>query len=602
LQAPPGFKSAKARMKFFIAAGLIATAVMALQALLQVWVASRFPAGGEPAWAVRLENVHAESAVVWRGPSDAKAGSNGDLWYVAGQISSGFEATDNRENNRLVRMTEQGPATIFTLAPGAAWLLPQGETLWIFASDGVSQYDGKTAKQVPAKQLTDSSSQPFLLDGRPAAVQEQAGARRVVALEEGQWVEKAQLFLGDPKDAPAANRIKVLEIGDQPFVFCPKGDTLYCHAGFPGKDARFPADWETVGPAGDLWAVAANEGRPEAFIVKMEKDQLPVEIVGYRREGATESAAGHVTPVSATPGDRAARPAALWKPDFSRRSPFPLRELGAASDPAGGCRVVYQALQWTVNVVQLQGEKTISARRYGDLNPADRPRAMLLMLPWLVSGALSIALAAILSAIMKIYRTDGFSGIGPAAVSLRRGMISGPIPATEGPGPVAPAQAASLTRRALALLLDSALVFGPLVLGMLGLFWILPGIEDRPDSRGATWLVPLLFGGALWAAGMFLVLCYTLGRWGRTPGKWAMGIRVLGMELAPCGFGRALLRSLLLIVDGLLFMDGFLNFSFGALLIACTVNRQRVGDMAARTLVVQEPAQPAPARSLDAPV
>ncbi len=587
--------------------------------LLQVWVSSRVPAAGEPDWAVRLENVHAESAAVWRGPSDAKPVSNGDLWYVAGQISNGLEATDNRENNRLVHLTGQGPATVFTLAPGAAWLLPQGDTLWIFASDGVSQYDGKTAKQVPAKQLPESSSQPFLLDGRPAAVQEEGGQRRVMALEEGQWVEKAQLFLGDPKDAPAADRIKVIEIGGQPCVFCPKGDTLYYHAGFPGKDARFPADWETVGPIGDLWAVAANEGRLEAFTVKTDKDRIPVEIVGFWREGATEDAAEHAAPASAAQGP----PAASWKPAFSRVSPFPLRALGAASDPAGGCRLVYQALPWTVNVVQLQGEKTISARRYGDMNPADRPRAMLLMLPWAASGVLSIALAAILSGLMKVCRTEGFSGIGPSAASLGRGaaaLISGPIPSAansgqsastggSGPGPSTtnsgqggPAQSASLTRRALALLLDTALVFGPLAAGMFGMFWILPGIEDRPDSPGLAYLVPLLIGGVLWAGAMFLILCYTLGRWGRTPGKWAMGIRVLGAELAPCGFARALLRSLLLIVDGLLFMDGFLNFSFGALLIACTLNRQRVGDMAARTIVVREPARPAPVRSLDARV
>jgi uncharacterized RDD family membrane protein YckC len=46
-------------------------------------------------------------------------------------------------------------------------------------------------------------------------------------------------------------------------------------------------------------------------------------------------------------------------------------------------------------------------------------------------------------------------------------------------------------------------------------------------------------------------------------------------------------------VDGFLFMGGFLNFSFGALVIACTANRQRIGDMAARTIVVCETAHPA---------
>ena len=378
------------------------------------------------------------------------------------------------------------------------------------------------------------------------------------------------MFFGDAKDAPAANRIKVLEIGAQPCVFCPKGDTLYCHAGFPGKEARFPADWETVGPVGELWAVAENEGRPEAFTFKAEKDRISVEIVGLARYETEGPAAGSAA--AGSPG----KPAALWKQTFSRVSPFPLRTLGAASDAAGGCRVAYQALQWTVNVVQLEGEKVISARRYGDMNPADRSAALLGMLPWVASGALSVALAFVLSGIMKVYRTDSFSGPGGWSAAC-----------------------ASLTRRALALLLDAALVLGPLVAGLFGLFWILPGIEDQPDPRGVTYLTPLLFGGALWAVAAFLIFCYTLGRWGRTPGKWAMGIRVLGMELAPCGFGRALLRSLLLIVDGFLFVDGFLNFSFGALVIACTANRQRIGDMAARTIVIREPARPPPVQSLD---
>jgi len=540
VQPPPGFKSPEARKKFFITAGLAAVAVVALQVLLRVWLSSRLLPAGEPQWAVRLENVHAESAAVWRG----------DLWYVAGEITGGLEGPENRENNRLVHLTEQGPTTVFTLAPGPAWLLANGDTLWIFASDGVSQYDGKTAQQVPAKALSEPASQPFLLDGLPAAVQEEAGERRVVALENGQWVAKAQLFLGDAKDAPAANLLKVLQVkGAQLYVFCPKGDTLYCHEGFPGKDARFPADWETVGPVGELWAVAANEGEPEVFTIKMGKDQPSVEIVGFER------------------------PTTGWKPAFSRVSPLPLRTFGAATDSAGGCRVAYQALQWTLNVVQLKGEKMISARRYGDMSPADRARALLMRLPSVASGALSVALAVVLSGIMKVYRTESFSG----------------------PGGSAPW--ASLTRRALALLLDAALVVGPLVAGMVGLLWTLPGIEDQPDSRGIIYLTPLLFGGALWAVAAFFILCYTLGRWGRTPGKWAMGIRVLGMELAPCGFARALLRSLLLLVDGFVFVDGFLNFAFGALVIACTANRQRIGDMAARTIVVRETAHPAPVQS-----
>jgi uncharacterized RDD family membrane protein YckC len=60
-----------------------------------------------------------------------------------------------------------------------------------------------------------------------------------------------------------------------------------------------------------------------------------------------------------------------------------------------------------------------------------------------------------------------------------------------------------------------------------------------------------------------------------------MGIRVLGTDLHPCGFGRALVRNLLK------FIDGFFNFMVGILLSALSENWQRLGDMAARTVVVR---------------
>ena len=87
-------------------------------------------------------------------------------------------------------------------------------------------------------------------------------------------------------------------------------------------------------------------------------------------------------------------------------------------------------------------------------------------------------------------------------------------------------------------------------------------------------------GAFLCALLVLLAFSYFEGRSGRTPGKWLLGIRVLGTDLQPCGFGRALLRNMLS------FVDGFFSFLVGALLVALTENWQRLGDMAARTIVV----------------
>jgi uncharacterized RDD family membrane protein YckC len=84
----------------------------------------------------------------------------------------------------------------------------------------------------------------------------------------------------------------------------------------------------------------------------------------------------------------------------------------------------------------------------------------------------------------------------------------------------------------------------------------------------------------LWALLVLLVFSYLEGRYGKTPGKWLLGIRVLGTDLRPCGFGRAFVRNLLTLADG------FFSFMVGALLVALTENWQRLGDLAARTIVV----------------
>jgi uncharacterized RDD family membrane protein YckC len=56
----------------------------------------------------------------------------------------------------------------------------------------------------------------------------------------------------------------------------------------------------------------------------------------------------------------------------------------------------------------------------------------------------------------------------------------------------------------------------------------------------------------------------------------------VGADLRPCGFGRALLRNFLKMVDG------FFNFMVGMLIVTFTREWQRVGDMAARTIVIRK--------------
>lgn len=94
------------------------------------------------------------------------------------------------------------------------------------------------------------------------------------------------------------------------------------------------------------------------------------------------------------------------------------------------------------------------------------------------------------------------------------------------------------------------------------------------------WLLPAAFE-AMWQ--------------GQTPGKRAMGLRVLNDDGSPLRWPGALTRNLLRAAD-------FLPLAYGVGLLAMLANRdfKRLGDLAAATVVVYEPEKRAPARQIAA--
>jgi uncharacterized RDD family membrane protein YckC len=70
---------------------------------------------------------------------------------------------------------------------------------------------------------------------------------------------------------------------------------------------------------------------------------------------------------------------------------------------------------------------------------------------------------------------------------------------------------------------------------------------------------------------------------GQTPGKWLVGIRVIRENGSPINFQAAAIRNLLAMAD---FLPAF--FLFGAVVVMLTSRRQRLGDMAAGTIVLRE--------------
>lgn len=145
-----------------------------------------------------------------------------------------------------------------------------------------------------------------------------------------------------------------------------------------------------------------------------------------------------------------------------------------------------------------------------------------------------------------------------------------------------------------------------------------------PASRALAWLIdlairvgvclviaiPLALLGLKAGWGVILFLYFVLDwfsgglcEWlwhGQTPGKRALGIKVVGVDGLPAGLGACLLRNVLRWADGQPFAGPMPTFALGLLSMIWSGSFQRLGDFAAGTLVIvtgrRAPPRPAPAQ------
>jgi uncharacterized RDD family membrane protein YckC len=71
---------------------------------------------------------------------------------------------------------------------------------------------------------------------------------------------------------------------------------------------------------------------------------------------------------------------------------------------------------------------------------------------------------------------------------------------------------------------------------------------------------------------------------GATVGKMALGIRVVKVDGSPISWGESIIRNLLRIID---YIPYFIPYLLGAILIWTSPTKQRLGDRAAKTVVVR---------------
>ena len=131
-------------------------------------------------------------------------------------------------------------------------------------------------------------------------------------------------------------------------------------------------------------------------------------------------------------------------------------------------------------------------------------------------------------------------------------------------------EAVGVGRRAVAVIIDGILL---MIVG-----WALSMVMGGATSTGFN------LGGApalvffLIAFAYFVVMEKTQGA---TLGKKLMGLKVVREDGAPLDWGTSVIRNILRLIDGFFF------YLVGAIVVWVSKKKQRLGDMAAKTLVVR---------------
>jgi uncharacterized RDD family membrane protein YckC len=438
------------------------------------------------------------------------------------ETSTGFgDGTGTPSRSRLVRLGDTGIEEVASLQGWKPWLLADGGRLWMISQERMGILEGGTLKPVEMPEPLGDIHRPFLYQGAPTLVERRPDGARLMAWRGDGW-RGVQPLPGIDCNCG----IQALAASTGVLLFRSDERTLYAL-----NTSEERPSWSVVMPAPSHWYASEIDGKPAVAAIDSESDFRVV-----ASDGPRWRTAGIRQRMKGIPGSLAA---------FQAHAGSPLTLLT-------------QSFPGSLKLTSWDGQRFLDEKRFGQSMPFPKGMLLVMVVPQVAVMFLSLALAAVLSGLMRAYRVCTYVHEG-----------------TEVPF-------ASLTRRALSQVIDSVIVAAPAAAIAWRTFSDFDSLFESAPS--VPWRFFALLGGIFaWVVIAFLAFSVTEGLWGASPGKWITGIRVFGTDLSPCGFGRALLRNLLKLVDG------FFNFLVGILMVAYTESWQRLGDLAARTIVIRTP-------------
>ncbi len=420
-------------------------------------------------------------------------------------------------------------------------LLPQGDCLWVVGSAGVGFFEKGVYHPYAATTLEGDWCRPFLFDAKPAVVQGSPNGFTLLLLGEKGWEKRQDLpWLAKGRGACLSNDLKVLPGDGTYHVFWFYSHVLYYHAGWPQNGDE---GWSRV-TAADCdcdWSPFLLAGEPAVLYGRESGKQRQCEVLLLK--------------------------GGEWKSYYQGPASFGYGWIPVGTGPDFKWAVVSTRFGRSLTMAQFDGAAPTTEKKWGKDSPfSEMPFPVYLFsIPYGLSFAMPFLLAALLSFLMRRHRVCDYEAGGRK------------VPY------------ASLTRRAVAQLVDALILLLPLALVVPLLFgtnWFVEGATGDDPTRMMARVFGLWFACLLWMGLCLVGFAVWEGRRGLTPGKWAAGIVVLGTDLEYCGIGRAFLRNVLKMADGMF------NFFIGIMMAALTEHWQRIGDLAARTIVVRRGGDP----------
>jgi len=447
-----------------------------------------------------------------------------NIWYI--EEVSDSQNSKQRYKYNLNTISIDANAKPFIAKELTNWystILSDGNILWLIDQNEVAYYKNNTINIIPVEEFLGPISKAFFYNGYPAIIEERLGHLALRILKNNNW--ETTLFIPYPKSLSNAS-IECIEIasnGKSTYLLYSDDTYIYYNKLQAKTESNNEEFWQPLMGKKDCWVPAIIN---DELIIFYHDNKI---IYGIK-------------PLTNNK-----------EPFISFKSDYPCYTVVATDKKNDFIFISDQNNQ----VIHLKNGKIISKISYASKPKQLIPFAFLLLFItfypiMLITPVLMVCLT---TKFMKNYRITHY------IVNTEQVRYASPL------------------NRMLANVVDKILTL-LIILAILGLSVTLKIIE-MPDSFISLYTI-FLISIIMGVAASLLTFSYFEGKYGKTPGKLLLRIKVTDFSLKPCGFGRALLRNLLRFVDEIFF--GMI----GLFLIALTDHWQRVGDLAANTIVIKE--------------